>query len=114
MWPGDTAFPDFSLPETRERRGRLDANRVRFGIAGIWNDMNEPSTFNGNLEAMRFQHGQVTHARFHNECALLMAMDTVEGLYAHADRLSHGRRFSRIPPPPVPAPVSRPRGPTPR
>lgn len=82
VWPGDTVFPDFSLPETREWWGRLNANHVRFGIAGIWNDMNEPSTFNGNLEAMRFQHGEVAHARFHNEYALLMAMGTVEGLRA--------------------------------
>lgn len=80
VWPGATVFPDFSLPETRAWWGRLNAEHVRFGIAGIWNDMNEPATFDGDVEAMRFQHGNVEHARYHNEYAMLMAMGTTEGL----------------------------------
>ena len=80
VWPGQTVFPDFSLPETRAWWGRLNAEHVKSGIAGIWNDMNEPATFDGDVEAMRFGHGQHEHARFHNEYAILMAMGTVEGL----------------------------------
>jgi alpha-glucosidase len=43
VWPGDVVLPDFNLPEARawwaeEHRPLLDA-----GIAGIWNDMNEPA-----------------------------------------------------------------------
>ena len=82
VWPGKTLFPDFSLPETRAWWGRLNAEHVRHGIAGIWNDMNEPATFIGDLDAMRFGHGSSEHARFHNEYATLMAMGTVEGLRA--------------------------------
>ncbi len=82
VWPGQTVFPDFSLPETRAWWGRLNAEHVKSGIAGIWNDMNEPATFDGDVEAMRFGHGRHEHARFHNEYALLMAMGTVEGLRA--------------------------------
>ncbi len=82
VWPGQTVFPDFSLPETRAWWGRLNAEHVKSGIAGIWNDMNEPATFDGDVEAMRFGHGQHEHARFHNEYALLMAQGTVDGLRA--------------------------------
>ena len=82
VWPGQTVFPDFSLPETRAWWGRLNAEHVKSGIAGIWNDMNEPATFDGDVEAMRFGHGKHEHARFNNEYALLMAMGTVEGLRA--------------------------------
>ncbi len=82
VWPGQTVFPDFSLPETRAWWGRLNAGHVKSGIAGIWNDMNEPATFDGDVEAMRFGHGKHEHARYHNEYAILMAMGTVEGLRA--------------------------------
>lgn len=82
VWPGQTVFPDFSLEETRAWWGRLNAEHVKSGIAGIWNDMNEPATFDGDVEAMRFGHGKLEHARCHNEYALLMAMGTVEGLRA--------------------------------
>ncbi|MEI6035196.1 MAG: glycoside hydrolase family 31 protein [Verrucomicrobiae bacterium] len=82
VWPGQTVFPDFSLPETRAWWGRLNADHVGHGLAGIWNDMNEPATFLGDLDSMRFDHGRAEHGRFHNEYAMLMAMGTVEGLRA--------------------------------
>ena len=44
VWPGDTAFPDFVTEEARAWWGELNADHVRSGIAGIWNDMNEPAT----------------------------------------------------------------------
>jgi len=80
VWPGKTVFPDFSLPETRAWWGELNAEHVKSGIAGIWNDMNEPATAEPGVEDMRFGHGVHDHARCHNEYATLMAMGTVEGL----------------------------------
>lgn len=80
VWPGDTAFPDFTLPETREWWGGLNASHVRSGLAGIWNDMNEPATGHVDPHGMLFDHGREPHARFHNQYALLMAMGTVAGL----------------------------------
>lgn len=80
VWPGDTAFPDFSKPETREWWGRLNAAHVRSGIAGIWNDMNEPATGDVPEDGMLFNDGTEPHARRHNEYAILMAMGTVAGL----------------------------------
>jgi alpha-glucosidase len=80
VWPGDTAFPDFSKEETRAWWGRLNADHVRSGIAGIWNDMNEPATGDVPESGMLFDDGREPHARRHNEYALLMAMGTVAGL----------------------------------
>lgn len=82
VWPGRTAFPDFSLPAARAWWGRLNAEHVHSGLAGIWNDMNEPATGDVPCDAMHFGDGAVPHARFHNQYAALMAMGTVEGLLA--------------------------------
>ena len=82
VWPGRTAFPDFSLPAARAWWGRLNAEHVQSGLAGIWNDMNEPATGDIPCEAMCFGGDRQPHARFHNQYATLMAMGTVEGLLA--------------------------------
>jgi len=82
VWPGSTAFPDFSKEETRSWWGALNARHVRSGPAGIWNDMNEPATGDVPAEGMLFGDGTIPHDRFHNQYALLMAMGTVEGLLA--------------------------------
>ncbi|MCH2209324.1 MAG: glycoside hydrolase family 31 protein [Lentisphaerales bacterium] len=83
VWPGRTAFPDFSKPECRQWWGELNSQHVQSGIAGIWNDMNEPATGEISPTEMRFaedDNSQQPHSRYHNEYALLMAMGTVEGL----------------------------------
>jgi alpha-glucosidase len=82
VWPGRTAFPDFVTAEARKWRGELNAAHVRSGLAGIWNDMNEPATGDIPDRAMRFGRGEFPHERYHNEYALLMAMGTVDGLLA--------------------------------
>jgi len=80
VWPGDTAFPDFATEEARSWWGELNAAHVQSGVAGIWNDMNEPATGDIPPDAMRFDHGRQAHERFHNQYALLMAMGTTQGL----------------------------------
>lgn len=80
VWPGKTAFPDFATPDGRAWWGELNAAHVQAGLAGIWNDMNEPATGEIAPDAMRFVRGREPHARYHNQYALLMAMGTVEGL----------------------------------
>jgi alpha-glucosidase len=82
VWPGRTAFPDFVKPECRAWWGRLNAEHVTSGLAGIWNDMNEPATGGVDPFAMRFDRDgrNWPHERYHNQYALLMAMGTVEGL----------------------------------
>ncbi len=80
VWPGKTAFPDFVTEEGRAWWGELNAAHVQSGLAGIWNDMNEPATGDIPSEAMRFGKGRYTHARYHNQYAMLMAMGTTDGL----------------------------------
>jgi alpha-glucosidase len=80
VWPGDTAFPDFVTEEARTWWGELNAAHVQSGLAGIWNDMNEPATGVIPPDRMRFDHGRESHERFHNQYALLMAMGTAAGL----------------------------------
>jgi alpha-glucosidase len=80
VWPGKTAFPDFVTEAGRKWWGELNAGHVRSGLAGIWNDMNEPATGDIPPGAMRFDHGRHAHERYHNQYAMLMAMGTVEGL----------------------------------
>ena len=82
VWPGRTAFPDFSKAEARAWWGELNARHVASGIAGIWNDMNEPATGQVAPFQMRFDRDGQNHAheRFHNQYGLLMAMGTQQGL----------------------------------
>jgi alpha-glucosidase len=80
VWPGITAFPDFVTDEARAWWGELNAAHVGSGLAGIWNDMNEPATGNIPPHAMRFGAGRHSHERYHNQYALLMAMATTVGL----------------------------------
>jgi alpha-glucosidase len=81
VWPGRTVFPDFTLEKTRSFWADLTARHLSQGIAGIWNDMNEPATGDVEPFSMRFDRdGQNhSHERFHNQYGLLMAMATVEG-----------------------------------
>ncbi len=82
VWPGNTAFPDFVTEQGRAWWGELNAEHVRSGLAGIWNDMNEPATGSIPSLPMRFGHGEYPHEQFHNQYALLMAMGTRDGLLA--------------------------------
>jgi alpha-glucosidase len=49
VWPGDCAFPDFTMPKTREWWAGLYKDFLATGIDGVWNDMNEPAIFDGEL-----------------------------------------------------------------
>jgi alpha-glucosidase len=80
VWPGATAFPDFVTEEARQWWGELNAEHVQSGLAGIWNDMNEPATGSIPPAAMRFGRGRYSHERYHNQYAMLMAMATTAGL----------------------------------
>ncbi len=45
VWPGKAVFPDFTQKASREWWGTLYADFVNKGVAGFWNDMNEPAIF---------------------------------------------------------------------
>jgi alpha-glucosidase len=84
--PAPSVFPDFSKPAARAWWGSLFKPLVDAGVAGIWNDMNEPAVFNSATGTMpldvRFDNdGQATDQReIHNVYGLLMTQGTYEGL----------------------------------
>ena len=43
VWPGATVFPDFNREEVRGWWAGLHTELMDQGVAGVWNDMNEPS-----------------------------------------------------------------------
>ncbi|HEX4348920.1 MAG TPA: TIM-barrel domain-containing protein, partial [Verrucomicrobiae bacterium] len=84
--PLPSVFPDFSSPATREWWGDLYASLLDIGVAGIWNDMNEPAVFETvtgtmPLDVMHDNEGQpTTHREIHNVWGQLMSRSTFEGL----------------------------------
>ncbi|MFN2444431.1 MAG: glycoside hydrolase family 31 protein [Vicinamibacterales bacterium] len=84
--PAPSVFPDFSKPAAREWWGGLYKSLTDIGIAGIWNDMNEPAVFNTPtgtmpLDVRHAGEGQPTdHREIHNVYGLLMTQSTYEGL----------------------------------
>ena len=91
VWPGPAVFPDFTRAQTREWWGGLYQQFVKDGVAGFWNDMNEPSVFDGpgktmpldnvhRIEEPGFVTRNATHAEIHNIVGLENARATYEGL----------------------------------
>jgi alpha-glucosidase len=86
VWPGESLFVDYSLPEARKWWGDLHRVYTDNGIAGIWTDMNEPADFvdqtgKNQLDVVSYDEGEKsTHAKNRNVFALLMARATYEGL----------------------------------
>lgn len=84
--PRPSVFPDFSNPAARKWWGDLYGSLLDVGVAGIWNDMNEPSVFvepTGTmpLDVMHDNEGQPTsHREIHNVYGQLMSRSTYEGL----------------------------------
>jgi alpha-glucosidase len=84
--PAPSVFPDFSRPATREWWGGLYKSLLDAGVAGIWNDMNEPSVFdslNGTMppDVVFDNEGQpATSLEVHNVYGQLMSRSTFEGL----------------------------------
>ncbi len=86
VWPGPCHFPDFTKAAARGWWQAQVKKIVDAGVAGIWNDMNEPSVFDSGNNTMPpdVQHDydgeQASHARGHNVYGMQMARATFEGL----------------------------------
>ena len=79
VWPGETVFPDFTLPEVREWWAGYASNFRRQGFGGAWIDMNDPATGPVDPTGMLFGRGQESHEEHHNQYALGMQVATREG-----------------------------------
>jgi alpha-glucosidase len=87
VWPGDAVFPDFTLSRVRDWWGGLYRDFASMGAAGYWNDMNEPSVFDGPGGTMppdtvhRMDDSTTRdHRAIHNVYGMLNARATYEGL----------------------------------
>lgn len=79
VWPGISVFPDFTKQSVRNWWGDKTKILLEHGISGIWNDMNEPASFNGPLpDDVQFEYG--AHEKVHNIYGHFMAKATYEGL----------------------------------
>ena len=79
VWPGPAVFPDFTQEKTRLWWGEKLKIMTDVGIRGIWNDMNEPANFSGQLpDDVQFSAGR--HDEIHNVYGHLMAKATYDGL----------------------------------
>jgi alpha-glucosidase len=88
VWPGDSVFPDFTWAPARAWWGTLYADFVGKGIAGFWNDMNEPSVFwEQKTMPLDVVHrvdsgGTTTHREAHNVFGMQNSRATYDGLLA--------------------------------
>ena len=83
VWPGDSVFPDFMNSNTREWWAGNQKIMMDLGVSGIWNDMNEPASFNGPLpDDVVFNNDGtlVTHKEIHNVYGHMMDKATYEGI----------------------------------
>ncbi|MGF7073436.1 TIM-barrel domain-containing protein [Mucilaginibacter sp. 3215] len=94
VWPGDCAFPDFTMPAARRWWADLYHQFMASGVDGVWNDMNEPAV---NDEALPKEQRLGTmpynnqhrggdalpagpHLLYHNAYGRLMVQATRQGV----------------------------------
>ncbi len=97
VWPQASAFPDFTDPKARDWFGDQFKTHIDEGIAGFWNDMNEPGVFltEKTSKPDTFHHPDKTfpydtphdgdglrdtHRRYHNVYGMQMSRSTFEGV----------------------------------
>ncbi|KAF6258577.1 glycosyl hydrolases family 31-domain-containing protein [Scenedesmus sp. NREL 46B-D3] len=85
-WPGSSSYLDVTSPEVRAwwaRQFTPDRYKGSTKHLYIWNDMNEPSVFNGPEITMKKDHlhfGDVEHRDIHNVFGYYYHLATAEGL----------------------------------
>ena len=91
VWPGPSVFPDFTRKASRDWWGDLYKPFVDDGIAGFWNDMNEPAIFETPTKTMPtgtrhridsddFAPRNTDHNEIHNVYGMENSRATYEGL----------------------------------
>ena len=90
VWPGPSVFPDFTDRRARSWWGTNFKDLADAGIAGFWNDMNEPSVFNDigtmpidvvhHIDSDDFAPRDAGHAEIHNVYGMENTRATYDGL----------------------------------
>ncbi|MDB1104333.1 glycoside hydrolase family 31 protein [Lentilactobacillus parabuchneri] len=89
VWPGDSVFPDFGRQAVRDWWANNDQFLTDLGVAGIWNDMNEPASFVGEIpqDIVFSDHDRPsTHKKMHNVYAHNMDQATYASIKRATDR----------------------------
>lgn len=94
VWPGWCAFPDFTNPKVRSWWSRQYAYLLDVGVAGFWQDMNEPAVFVSKGDrslpkiTRHFMEGRGgEHREAHNIYGLLQAQAAYESLREYRPHL---------------------------
>ncbi|MGN6280171.1 MAG: TIM-barrel domain-containing protein [Sphingomonas sp.] len=93
VWPGPSVFPDFTDAKARAWWGTNFKTFVDDGVAGFWNDMNEPSVFETPTMTMPldtvhhiagddFATRNASHAEIHNVFGMQNTRATYDGVKA--------------------------------
>ena len=91
VWPGPSVFPDFTQAQTRQWWGTLFRDFSGMGVAGFWNDMNEPAVFNTPSKTMPdtvqhridepgFAKRTASHLEIHNVYGMQNSRATFDGM----------------------------------
>lgn len=106
VWPDPAVFPDLTRDSVQELWAEQHKSLVEAGVAGVWNDMNEPACFSirpaqglpspeggrvsgvgtvaGTTLPYEARHGARRHIEVHNAYALGMARAAFEGFTKYA------------------------------
>ncbi len=91
VWPGPSVFPDFTDAKVRDWWGGLFKGQLADGVAGAWNDMNEPAVFETPTKTMPldnvhriasddFAARTAPHTEMHNVYGMQNTRATFDGL----------------------------------
>ena len=87
VWPGECNFPDFTNPEVRTWWSGLYKELIEdVGIAGVWNDMNEPAVMEVPTKTFPldvrhdYDGNPCSHRKAHNIYGMQMAKATYQGV----------------------------------
>ena len=89
VWPGDAVFPDFGRQKVRQWWAKNCKYLVDLGVSGIWDDMNEPASFRGEIPGDVVFHNEEeasTHNKMHNVYGHNMAKATYDGLKKYSGK----------------------------
>jgi alpha-glucosidase len=93
VWPGPAVFPEFTQQRSLTWWGSLYKPFIAEGVAGFWNDMNEPAVFNTPTKTMPddvqhridmpgFLKRTTDHREIHNVYGMLNSEGTYDGMLA--------------------------------
>jgi len=92
VWPGRCQFPDYTHKEVRAWWGGLYKGLVESGVAGVWNDMNEPAVFGRGTFPDDVRHNYDGHRGSHRKAHNIYGMQMVRATYDGLKKLMPDKR----------------------